>query len=145
MTRVAVWLVVAVAAACGVALAASGCSGKTSCSGCIQTPNCMWCGRSGNFTGLDGKSLSRCIQRTDDVSLEWREVCGTDDVYEPANFFEMLINNELTQAGVLAGSGGQGGAAGGAGFSGETVVQIKPQHVGMRLRASELLQHFFVS
>lgn len=77
------------------------------------------------------------------MASEWREACGADDVNEPANFFEMLVNNELTQAGVLAGSGAQGGAAGVAGSSGETVVQIKPQHVGMKLRVRECLPFFF--
>lgn len=61
-------------------------------------------------------------------------------MHEPANYFEMLINHELTQAGVLAGSGGSlGGAAGAAGGSGESVVQIKPQRVAMKLRVRTLI------
>lgn len=135
--RVAAWLAV-VAVLCGLAWGQSGCSNKVSCSACIQTPNCMWCGRPGNFTGEEGKSLSRCIKRTDDIAAEWRDACGINDVHEPANYFEMLINHELTQAGVLAGSGGSlGGAAGAAGGSGESVVQIKPQRVAMKLRVQE--------
>lgn len=93
-----------------------------------------------NFTGEEGKSLSRCIQRTDDIAAEWRDACGISDVHEPANYFEMLINHELTQAGVLAGSGASlGGAAGAAGGSGESVVQIKPQRVAMKLRVRTLI------
>lgn len=133
MTRVAVWLAVA-AVVCGAAWASSECNKQGYCSTCIQTPNCMWCGRPGNFTGVDGKSLARCISRTDDMVAEWRSTCGVDFIDEPRNFFEMKLNNELTQAGVLAGSGG---VAGGAGGSGETVVQIKPQRVGLRLRVKE--------
>ncbi|XP_045106617.1 integrin beta-PS-like isoform X2 [Portunus trituberculatus] len=137
LSRVAVWAAV-VAVVCGVAWASSGCSNKNSCSGCIQTPNCMWCGRSGNFTGVDGKSLPRCIQLTDDIASEWRQACG-DNVNEPANYFEVLINNELTQAGGLATGEGAAGSAGAAGSYGEQVVQIKPQRVSMQLRVQESL------
>ncbi|KAK8725734.1 hypothetical protein OTU49_010446 [Cherax quadricarinatus] len=119
-----------------LAWASQDCKNKISCSDCIQTPNCMWCGKSGNFTDDDGKYLSRCIKRTDEVASRWRSSCGTTDIYEPGNYFEMIVDEELTQAGVLAGSGSSGGIDGASG-SGEAVVQIKPQRVSMKLRVQE--------
>ena len=68
--------------------------------------------------------------------------CGTDDVYEPSNSYRGLVDDELTKAGVLAGSSSAGGTAGAAGASGERVVQIKPQHVALKLRVSEYLPLF---
>lgn len=138
LSSVVVWAAV-VAVVCSVAWASSECNSFKSCSGCIQTPNCMWCGRAGNFTGVEGNILPRCILSTEEIAGEWRQACG-DNVNEPANYFEVIINNELTQAGVLAGSGGAaGGAAGAGGAYGEQVVQIKPQRVSMQLRVKESL------
>ncbi|KAK7015830.1 Integrin beta-1 [Halocaridina rubra] len=106
-----------------------------SCSGCIQTPNCMWCGKPGNFTDENGKELSRCIKRTDEVASKWRAACGADaNIYEPGNYFEAIIDDELTAAGVLAGTG-EGGLS--LTETGEPVVQIKPQRVEMKLRVQE--------
>ncbi|XP_042227152.1 integrin beta-PS-like isoform X2 [Homarus americanus] len=119
-------------------LASQDCKNKVSCSGCIQTPNCMWCGKATNFTDDNGKWLSRCIKRTDEIASKWRVSCGTDSIYEPGNYFENVNNVQLTQAGVLAGSGGSGSGSGISGSeSGEAVVQIKPQRVSMRLRVQE--------
>ncbi|CAL4140762.1 unnamed protein product, partial [Meganyctiphanes norvegica] len=116
-------------------LAAQDCKNKDTCSSCIQTPNCMWCGTPGNITDGD-KELDRCVKRQD--AFQWREICGAENIYEPENYFEMLVNNELTKAGVLAGSAAAGGAASGsASSSEETIVQLKPQRVAMKLRVQE--------
>ncbi|XP_045617424.1 integrin beta-PS [Procambarus clarkii] len=120
-----------------LAWASQDCKNKISCSDCIQTPNCMWCGKSGNFTDADEKYLSRCIKRTDEVASRWRAACGADSINEPGNYFEMVDDFELTQAGVLAGSGSGSGIGIGGSESGEAVVQIKPQRVTMKLRVQE--------
>ncbi|XP_071541233.1 integrin beta-PS isoform X2 [Panulirus ornatus] len=129
-----VWLLVILST---LSWASQDCKHKTSCSGCIQTPNCMWCTKSGNFTDDDGKRLERCIMRTDTFVPKWRTTCGEDNVFEPQNYFEMIVNEELTQAGVVAGSGSSGGIGVGGSESGEAVVQMKPQRVSMKLRVQE--------
>ncbi|XP_066947764.1 integrin beta-PS isoform X1 [Macrobrachium rosenbergii] len=118
-----------------ISWASQECRNMVSCSACIQTPNCMWCGKSGNFTDDGGKELPRCIKRTDDIASRWRSACGAEaNIYEPGNYFELVINEELTATGVLAGSG-----EGGLLESGEAVVQIQPQRVAMTLRVHEAL------
>lgn len=89
-----------------------------------------------NFTDDDGKRLARCIMRTDNILSKWRTSCGEEYIFAPVNLFDMIVDEELTQAGVVAGSGGSGGS--GIGIAGseseEAVVQIKPQRVSMKLR-----------
>nr|ACY82398.1 integrin [Penaeus vannamei] len=121
-----------------LAWATQECKNKPTCSQCIQTPNCMWCGKPGNFTNENGKGLSRCIKRTDELATEWRAQCGSLYIDEPGNYFENIVNNNLTAAGVLAGGSASGSGMSISGSSSEeAVVQIKPQRVQMRLRVQE--------
>lgn len=127
-----------VAVLAGVGWASQECRNMESCSGCIQTPNCMWCGKPGNFTDENGKELSRCIKRTDEIASKWRNACGVDsNIHEPGNYFEATINEDLTAPGVLAGAGGAGEGGLSLSESGESVVQIRPQRVAMKLRVQE--------
>jgi len=120
----------------GTGLAAD-CKNAQNCSACIQTPNCRWCGKPGEFSS-DTHSLLRCSNRAGDLD-EWSQACGTEHIYSPENFFRLERNEELSKAGVLAGSGASGGFAGGSQHSSshQSIVQLKPQGVTLKLRVEE--------
>ncbi|KAF2356108.1 Integrin beta subunit VWA domain [Trinorchestia longiramus] len=138
-------MILVVALSCFVAaVAASDCKHAQNCSSCIQTPNCIWCGKSGEFSNGE-QSYVRCIDRADNVLDEWTESCGSVDIYQPENFYKLVRNDDLAQAGVLAGSaGGASGAAAAAAAgsaaaasSQESLIQMRPQRVQLNLRVRE--------
>lgn len=131
------WLgVFTVLVLCTLAWATSECKNKATCSECIQTPNCMWCGKPGNFSNENSKELPRCLKRGDEIAAEWRALCGSQFIDEPGNYYENIVDEELTAAGVVAGSSGSGLGISASG-SEEAVVQIRPQRVRMNLRVKE--------
>lgn len=119
----------------------SDCKHAQNCSACIQTPNCIWCGKSGEF-GTSEQSLVRCVDRTSLLD-EWSFICGEENIYKPDNLYQVLRDDELAQAGVLAGSGSAaaGGAAWGSSSSSssrhESLVQMRPQNIALKLRVRE--------
>jgi len=125
--------------AVGASLAAD-CKNAQNCSSCIQTPNCRWCGKPGEFSS-DTHSLLRCSNRAGGSLDEWSMTCGQENIYSPENFFKIVADEELSKAGVLAG-GAAGGAYSGSsgsyhGSSQQSIVQLKPQGLSLKLRVEE--------
>ena len=119
------------------------CVSKQTCSECLQTPTCAWCMKevrlvfgpptilfinqnsslSQEYTSVDGSALPRCNQESYYSSFQGgsnRVRCPADQVVNPDNVFNIIENTELRKASTYS-----------------EAVQVKPQHVSLKLRISK--------
>lgn len=82
----------------------------------------------------------RCRERQGHLDI-WREACGQEYIVEPENYFEIIENFALAEAGVLAGSAAASSGYHGSGYYEQHLVQMKPQKADMKLRISKI---FFI-
>lgn len=136
----------------GKSKAQNSCASKTTCRECIQTQSCAWCMQP------DFDENPRCIEPSQSGSAG---SCLEEYTWNPDNEQRLLINRELTRAGSSTGGGHwsgsysesnssssssssshsfaeSNGGSGAWGASGQqSIVQISPQRVGLKLRISE--------
>lgn len=119
------------------------CVSKINCHECIQTRGCAWC------MDPDFGDKPRCFQPS---SVSLIGGCKEEYTHNPDNEQQLLISEQLTRAGMLTASGagmaagsahgsahahGSASASGSWGASGhQSIVQISPQRVGLKLRIS---------
>lgn len=134
------------------------CVSKTTCRECIQTKNCAWCMQP------DFGDKPRCFQPS---LTSFAGSCLEEYTWNPDNEQRIFLNRELTRAGSASGGGSASGSygesysgssssssssssshsfggsssssgSGAWGASGQqSIVQISPQRVGLKLRISE--------
>lgn len=126
------------------------CVSKTTCRECIQTRSCAWC------LQPDFGDKPRCFQPS---LVSFSGGCSEEYTWNPDNEQLLILHESLTRkgsggvkgsmsaegsysgqahghaAGSAHASGSASGAAWGAGKS-ESIVQISPQRVGLKLRIS---------
>jgi integrin beta 1 len=96
------------------------CVSKQTCSECLQTPTCAWCMKE-DYTSADGSPLPRCNSEDNYSSTSSnRNTCPPAMVVNPMNIHKILANVELSKASEY-----------------REAVQVKPQHVSLKLRVNE--------
>jgi len=96
------------------------CVSKQTCSKCLQTPNCAWCMKE-NYTSVDGSPLPRCNSKSSySASSSSSTRCPAEMIVNPENSFKYLKNLQLNK-----------------GQEYKEAVQVKPQHVQLKLRTNE--------
>jgi len=96
------------------------CVSKQTCSECLQTPTCAWCMKE-EYTSVDGSPLPRCNSESYYMSNSAHRVrCPADMVVNPMNIARIEKNVELRKASEYT-----------------EAVQVKPQHVYLKLRINE--------
>jgi len=96
------------------------CVSKQTCSECLQTPSCAWCMKE-DYTSVDGSPLPRCNSNSYySASSSSRVRCPADMIVNPSNSFKYVENHEISKA-----------------TSYVDAVQVKPQHVSLKLRVNQ--------
>jgi len=96
------------------------CVSKQTCSECLQTPTCAWCMKE-EYTSVDGSPLPRCNSESYySASSSSRVRCPADMIVNPMNIARIVENVELRKASEYT-----------------EAVQVKPQHVYLKLRINE--------
>ncbi|KAK7069854.1 Integrin beta-1, partial [Halocaridina rubra] len=75
----------------------------------------MWCGKNTNLTS----DMMRCKSSESSEANEWRKECGSVNVREPENYYEILKDDDFSEG------------------TAEGIIQLKPQRVAMDLRARD--------
>lgn len=102
------------------------CVTKANCSACIQTPKCSWCTQPQFGDG------PRCFK----PELKSPSQCPEEFIIDPQNE-QILIRNEALSRRAKTSSSGSSASSGGSGYESESLIQISPQEVKLKLRISE--------
>ena len=141
-----------------VALTQNPCTSKTTCSSCIQTQKCAWCmqpefGERPRCFQPDLRPATLCpeefVVNPDNEAILYRALALSRAGYEltgggmaSGGSFEGEGHGSSSMSGSVSTSGGGSASGGASGSASGGVVQVSPQHVGLRLRVSEYLTIF---
>jgi len=96
------------------------CTAKLNCSACIRTPECAWCAQP-DFETSEGTRLPRCNHYSRYVNGLINSQCQEEYIINPDSEFRKLADAALTKST----------------FEFKEAVQIRPQHVSVKLRINQ--------